>query len=48
MVDADMESVGLKSVGEGFRILKEKFGAWHQWSTSVSANLQAENGSAIP
>jgi GDPmannose 4,6-dehydratase len=48
MVDADMESVGLRSAGEGFRILKEKFGTWHQWGNSVSANLQAETGSAIP
>jgi GDPmannose 4,6-dehydratase len=47
MVDADMESVGLKPVGESFRILEEKFGAWHQWNNSVSANLRAEAGSAI-
>jgi GDPmannose 4,6-dehydratase len=47
MVDADMESVGLKPSGEGFRILEQKFGTWHQWSNSVSANLQAEAGSAI-
>jgi hypothetical protein len=42
-----MESVRLKPTGEGFRILEEKFGTWHQWSNSVSANLQAEAGSAI-
>jgi GDPmannose 4,6-dehydratase len=47
MVDADMESVGLKPSGEGFRILEEKFGMWHQWSNSVSANLQAETGAAM-
>ena len=47
MVDADMESVGLKPAGEGFRILEEKFGTWHQWRNSVSANLQAVAGSAI-
>lgn len=47
MVDADMESVGLKPTGEGFRILEERFGTWHQWNNSVSANLQAEAGSAI-
>jgi GDPmannose 4,6-dehydratase len=47
MVDADMESVGLKPTGEGFRILEERFGTWHQWSNSVSANLQAQAGSAI-
>jgi GDPmannose 4,6-dehydratase len=47
MVDADMESVGLKPTGEGFRIQEEKFGTWHQWINSVSSNLQAEAGSAI-
>jgi GDPmannose 4,6-dehydratase len=47
MVDADMESVGLKPTGEGFCILEERFGTWHQWSNSVSANLQAQAGSAI-
>ena len=47
MVDADMEFVGLTPAGEGFRILKEKFGTWHQWSNSVSANLRAESGSAL-
>jgi GDPmannose 4,6-dehydratase len=36
MVDADMESLGLKPVGEGFRILEEKFGAWHQCGTILS------------
>ena len=47
MVDADMESVGLKPTGEGFRILEEKFGTWHQWNNSVSTNLRAVAGSAI-
>jgi GDPmannose 4,6-dehydratase len=48
MVDADMESIGLEPVGEGLRILEQKFGAWHQWNTSISANLLAESGSAVP
>jgi len=37
MVDADMEAIGLKPIGEGNAILKEKFGKWHQWKASVSA-----------
>lgn len=48
MIDADMESVGLTPPGEGVRILKDKFGTWHQWSNSVSANLKAETGSVVP
>lgn len=47
MVDADVEAVGLEPLGEGLRILEEKFGKWHQWSNSVSANLRAESGSAV-
>jgi len=47
MVDADTESVGLKPTGEGFRILEKHFGTWHQWSSSVSANLRAEAGSSV-
>ncbi len=35
MVDADMEAAGLKPVGEGKVILKEKFGKWHQWKMDV-------------
>ena len=31
MVDADLERAGLTSPGEGRGILREKFGAWHQW-----------------
>ena len=37
MVDADMEAVGLRPIGEGRRTLSEKFGGWHRWETSVSA-----------
>jgi GDPmannose 4,6-dehydratase len=45
MVDADMEAVGLKPIGEGLRILEDKFGNWHRWETGVSAMLRnAGNG----
>jgi GDPmannose 4,6-dehydratase len=37
MVDADMETAGLKPTGEGNAILKKKFEKWHQWKTSVTA-----------
>lgn len=37
MVDADMEAVGLRPIGEGRRGLSEKFGGWYCWETSVSA-----------
>jgi len=37
MVDADLEQAGLQSPGEGRRILREKFGAWHQWHEPVQA-----------
>ncbi len=45
MVDADLEAVGLKPVGEGFKILEQKFGDWHRWETGVTAVLKnAGNG----
>jgi GDPmannose 4,6-dehydratase len=47
MVDGDMESLGLTPPGEGARILREKFGAWHQWNNSVSDNLRAAVGAMI-
>jgi len=47
MVDGDMESLGLTSPGEGARLLREKFGAWHQWNNSVSDNLKAAEGSLL-
>jgi len=47
MVDGDMESLGLTSPGEGARILREKFGAWHQWNNSVSDNLKAAEGAVL-
>ncbi len=41
MVDADMEALGLKPVGEGIQILKAKCPQWHRWSSSVTAVLQS-------
>jgi len=42
MVDADMESIGLKPIGEGLRILEENFGDWHRWETGVTAVLNSK------
>ncbi|HYH00365.1 MAG TPA: GDP-mannose 4,6-dehydratase [Terriglobales bacterium] len=47
MVDADMEALGLKPVGEGVRILAEKFEGWHQWSGAVSKAMTAAAGTAL-
>jgi GDPmannose 4,6-dehydratase len=35
MVDADLELAGLKSPGDGKRILKERFETWHRWEQQV-------------
>lgn len=35
MVDADMELAGLKSKGEGRKILEKRHGRWHQWDSQV-------------
>ena len=40
MVDADMEAVVLQPIGEGRRILAEKFSPWHQWHSAVTAIYQ--------
>jgi GDPmannose 4,6-dehydratase len=47
MLDADIEAVGLKTMGAGRRILEQKFGDWHQWTDSVSKSLAAAAGSAL-
>ena len=47
MVDGDMETLGLTPQGEGARILRDKFGPWHQWSSSVSNNLRAAAGAIL-
>jgi GDPmannose 4,6-dehydratase len=46
MVDADLESVGLKTPQEGRRILEKKFTDWHRWRSSVTGALQATEGNA--
>jgi GDPmannose 4,6-dehydratase len=35
MVDADLEKMGLKSPGEGHRILQNCFDGWHRWEDQV-------------
>ena len=37
MVDADMQEGGLKPVGEGRRILEEKFTDWHRWDVGMGS-----------
>ncbi len=45
MVDADMEAVGLKPIGEGLKILDRHFGDWHRWASGVTAVIRsAGNG----
>ena len=34
MVDADLESMGLSSPGEGKAVVDSKFGGWHGWETA--------------
>ncbi len=46
MLDADLQAIGQSPIGEGVRILKDKFGDWHQWHTGVTAVLQ-NNGSRV-
>jgi GDPmannose 4,6-dehydratase len=35
MVDADLELIGLESLGEGKRILERHHGKWHRWDSQV-------------
>jgi GDPmannose 4,6-dehydratase len=42
MVDADMEAIDLKPIGEGLRILEEYFDDWHRWDTGVTAVLNSQ------
>ena len=46
MVDADMELLGLDPPGEGERILREKFGGWHQWSSGALEPMGTIEGRA--
>ena len=39
MVDADLDAGSSVPVGQGKRILQNRFGDWHQWETSVSKIL---------
>ncbi|HSB75994.1 MAG TPA: GDP-mannose 4,6-dehydratase, partial [Terriglobales bacterium] len=36
MVDADLQEIGLRPGGAGFRILEEHFGGWHRWDSAVA------------
>ena len=40
MVDADMEIMGLTPIGNGQRILQNKFSEWHQWSSAIAIGNQ--------
>jgi len=46
MVDADLQSFGQAPIGEGMRILQDRFGDWHQWHSGVTALLQ-NNGTHV-
>lgn len=46
MVDADLQALGIPPIGEGTKILQERFGAWHQWEGAVSQMLQSRRGVA--
>jgi GDPmannose 4,6-dehydratase len=41
MVDADMEALSLAPIGDGTKILAERFGDWHQWDNAVSQAVKA-------
>ena len=38
MVDADLQSAGVPSPGEGKRILEKHFDSWHRWDHQVSGS----------
>jgi GDPmannose 4,6-dehydratase len=46
MMDADLETLGLKSPGRGKAVLEEKIGHWNQWQNSVTRMAQALQGQA--
>ena len=37
MVDADMESIGIDSIGKGKKIIESNFLDWHKWNGSGQA-----------
>jgi len=47
MIDADLEAMGLEPIGEGNRILQNKFGNWHQWESAVTHAVEAVAGRAL-
>ena len=46
LVDADLEVAGLKSPGQGKKVLKDKFGHWNHWENSVIRVIEAVEGHA--
>ena len=44
MVDADLEAIGATPIGDGEKILRDRFGEWHRWETSVTQALHAAAG----
>ena len=46
MVDVDMEMLGLKPPGKGKKVLREKFGNWHEWRSAVTQSLSSVKGQA--
>lgn len=47
MIDADLQAMGLKPVGEGNEILQIKFSGWHQWGRAVTQAVEAVAGRAL-
>ncbi len=47
MVDADLQAVGHTPVGDGIKILENKFTGWHHWDGAVSKVLAATAGAAL-
>ncbi len=37
MVDADLELIGLESLGEGRKILERHHGKWHRWESQIAS-----------
>ena len=44
MIDADLDGLAFKPIGDGKRILQSRFGSWHQWDNSVARSLQMASG----
>jgi len=43
MVDADLESIGLESPGEGVKIIERHHGDWHRWEGQVATRRAPVN-----